>query len=75
MLAEPIQTAMRKYGVSEPYEKLKQLTRGKTLDETNIKKIIQGLDLPPDLERQLLALRPESYTGKASKLVDRLVKK
>ena len=75
VLAEPIQTAMRKYGVSEPYEKLKQLTRGKTLDETNIKKIIQGLDLPAELERQLLALRPESYTGKASKLVERLLKK
>ncbi len=75
VLAEPIQTAMRKYGVSEPYEKLKQLTRGKKLDETNIKKIIQGLDLPAELEKQLLALRPESYTGKASKLVERLVKK
>jgi len=75
VLAEPIQTAMRKYGVPEPYEKLKQLTRGKNLDEKNIKKIIQGLDLPPDLERQLLALRPESYTGKASKLVERLIKK
>ena len=75
VLAEPIQTAMRKYGVSEPYEKLKQLTRGKNLDETNIKKIIQGLDLPAELEKQLLALRPESYTGKASKLVERLVKK
>ena len=75
VLAEPIQTAMRKYGVSEPYEKLKKLTRGKNLDETNIKKIIQGLDLPAELERQLLALRPESYTGKASKLVERLVKK
>ena len=75
VLAEPIQTAMRKYGVSEPYEKLKQLTRGKNLDETNIKKIIQGLDLPAELEKQLLALRPESYTGKASKLVERLIKK
>ena len=75
VLAEPIQTAMRKYGVSEPYEKLKQLTRGKNLDETNIKKIIQGLDLPAELERQLLALRPESYTGQASKLVERLIKK
>ena len=75
VLAEPIQTVMRKYGVSEPYEKIKQLTRGKTLDETNIKKIIQGLDLPAELERQLLALRPESYTGKASKLVERLTKK
>ena len=75
VLAEPIQTAMRKYGVSEPYEKLKQLTRGKKLDETNIKKIIQGLDLPAQLEKQLMALRPESYTGKASKLVERLVKK
>jgi adenylosuccinate lyase len=66
---------MRKYGVSEPYEKIKRLTRGKTLDETNIKKIIQGLDLPAELKRQLLALRPESYTGKASKLVERLIKK
>ena len=75
VLAEPIQTVMRKYGVSEPYEKIKRLTRGKTLDETNIKKIIQGLDLPAELKRQLLALRPESYTGKASKLVERLVKK
>ena len=75
ILAEPIQTAMRKYGMSEPYEKLKQLTRGKTLDETNIKKIIKELDLPAELKKQLLALRPESYTGKASNLVERLIKK
>ena len=60
MLAEPIQTAMRKYGVSEPYEKLKQPTRGKNLDEKNIKKILQGLDLPAELEKQLLGLRSES---------------
>ena len=75
LLAEPIQTAMRKYGVPEPYEKLKHLTRGKTLDETTIKEIIRELNLPSELERRLLALRPESYTGQASKLVERLIKK
>ena len=74
ILAEPIQTAMRKHGISEPYEKLKSLTRGRNLDETNIRKIIKELDLPPKLEQQLLDLQPESYTGEASKLVERLLK-
>ena len=74
VLAEAIQTAMRKHGVTEPYEKLKSLTRGRNLNETNIKEIIKELDLPSALEKQLLDLRPESYTGEASKLVERLLK-
>ncbi len=75
ILAEAIQTVMRKHGISEPYEKLKSLTRGRNLTETTIKEVIKKLDLPPLLEKQLLDLRPESYTGEASKLVERLLKK
>ena len=75
ILAEAIQTGMRKHGISEPYEKLKSLTRGRNLTGTTIKEVIKKLDLPPLLEKQLLDLRPESYTGEASKLVERLLKK
>ncbi len=67
VLAEPIQTVMRRYGIEEPYEKLKQLTRGKTMDRTTIRAFIESLELPDHAKKQLLALTPRSYLGDAER--------
>jgi len=66
VLAEPIQTVMRKYGLPEPYEKLKELTRGKTIDRQSLAAFIDGLELPPEVKQQLKALRPSTYLGNAA---------
>lgn len=66
LLAEPIQTVMRRYGISEPYEKLKVFTRGKTIDKHNIQLFIEQLDLPVEAKKQLKQLCPTQYTGSAS---------
>ncbi|MBI3561486.1 MAG: adenylosuccinate lyase [Gammaproteobacteria bacterium] len=68
VLAEPIQTVMRRYGVENPYEKLKDLTRGQRLDATAIRAFIAALDLPADAKSRLLALTPASYVGLAESL-------
>ncbi len=68
VLAEPIQTVMRRYGVENPYEKLKELTRGKTIDQNSIHTFIKTLDIPESAKQQLLELTPASYTGLAEKL-------
>lgn len=65
LLAEPIQTVMRRYGIDNPYEKLKALTRGQSIDETTIKAFIKTLDLPDEAKQQLLALTPATYLGYA----------
>jgi adenylosuccinate lyase len=65
ILAEPIQTVMRRYGVPEPYEKLKELTRGRTVDEQTIRAFVQSLDIPTAARDELLALKPEHYIGNA----------
>ena len=65
VLAEPIQTVMRRYGIEEPYEKLKALTRGKAITEQSIREFIQGLAIPEHAKSQLLALRPANYIGNA----------
>jgi adenylosuccinate lyase len=65
VLAEPIQTVMRRYGIEEPYEKLKALTRGKGIDQASLKTFIEALDIPADARDRLLALTPDSYTGNA----------
>ncbi len=65
LLAEPIQTVMRRYGIDNPYEKLKELTRGQTIDESTIKAFIKTLDLPDDAKQQLLDLTPATYLGHA----------
>lgn len=70
LLAEPIQTVMRRYGLKEPYEKLKQLTRGKTVDAQAIYHFIDSLDLPSNEKRRLQQLTPSSYLGLAVRLVD-----
>ncbi|HLR17865.1 MAG TPA: adenylosuccinate lyase [Alcanivoracaceae bacterium] len=65
VLAEPIQTVMRRYGIEKPYEKLKELTRGKDINEAVISDFIDTLALPEDVKEALKALTPASYTGNA----------
>ncbi|MFN7426901.1 MAG: adenylosuccinate lyase [bacterium] len=69
VLAEPIQTVMRRYGLPEPYEQLKALTRGKGhMTEADLRGFVRTLALPEDAKARLLALTPSSYIGKASEL-------
>ncbi len=66
VLAEPIQTVMRRYGVDEPYEKLKALTRGKGgINADSLKVFIEELDIPPHAKKALIDLTPASYIGNA----------
>ncbi len=70
VLAEPIQTVMRRYGIENPYEQLKELTRGKGgINQTSLHAFISDLAIPSDAKQALLALTPASYTGKAAELV------
>ena len=68
VLAEPIQTVMRRHGVENPYEKLKDLTRGHKLDGAQMIAFVETLDIPDDARAQLLALTPGSYIGTAPEL-------
>lgn len=68
ILAEPIQTLMRKYGIEQPYEKLKALTRGKAFDQQTLHQFIDSLDLPNEIKQQLFALTPSTYLGYAPQL-------
>ena len=68
VLGEAVQTVMRRYGVPEPYEKLKALTRGQRLDPEGLKTFILSLDIQQDAQQQLLALTPRDYTGRAAAL-------
>ncbi len=72
VLAEPIQTVMRKAGIDEPYEKLKALTRGQAVNQETIKEFLNTLDLPEADLKRLLELTPATYTGMADKIVDLL---
>jgi adenylosuccinate lyase len=65
VLAEPIQTVMRRYGIAEPYEKLKALTRGQTITKELIQQFVATLELPESAKQQLLELTPATYTGNA----------
>src|SRR5690606_27091100 len=65
VLAEPIQTVMRRFGVPEPYEKLKALTRGQAINREAIQRFVESLDIPADAKAALLALTPASYIGNA----------
>ena len=62
VLAEPVQTVMRMHGVESPYEKLKELTRGKRVDAEGMKTFVQGLDIPEDAKNRLLALTTYKFT-------------
>ncbi len=70
VLAEPIQTVMRKAGIEKPYEKLKELTRGNKIDSRTIREFINGLELADEDKQRLLDMTPGSYTGMAGKIVD-----
>ena len=67
LLAEPIQTVMRKYGVPGAYEKLKELTRGKTINKEAVQAFIKTLELPEEDKKRLLKLTPAAYIGLADK--------
>lgn len=66
LLAEPIQTVMRRYGIDNPYEKLKDLTRGQRVDKKIMQDFIDGLDLPDHVKANLKAMTPASYIGNAT---------
>jgi adenylosuccinate lyase len=73
VLAEPIQTVMRRYGIENPYEQLKELTRGKGgINKASLHTFISGLEIPDDAKQYLLALSPATYIGKATELVNRI---
>ena len=65
VLAEPIQTVMRRYGIEKPYEKLKELTRGHRVDQAGMQAFVDGLDLPDDAKAELKKLTPGTYIGNA----------
>nr|CDQ35257.1 Adenylosuccinate lyase [Virgibacillus halodenitrificans] len=72
VLAEPIQTVMRRYGIEKPYEKLKTLTRGKRVDQAGFAAFIDSLELPDDVKTELKALTPATYIGNASEQARKL---
>jgi len=67
VLAEPIQTVMRRYGIEQPYEKLKELTRGQRINADIIREFVGKLDLPEHAKQQLIDMTPASYIGNAVK--------
>jgi adenylosuccinate lyase len=66
VLAEPIQTVMRRYGLAQPYEKLKELTRGQRVDRDTLRAFIRALPIPEPAKQRLLDLTPAAYTGNAA---------
>ena len=72
VLAEPVQTVMRRYGVENPYEQLKELTRGKGITPAALREFISGLAIPEEAKQRLLAMTPASYIGLAAQLARRI---
>ena len=72
VLAEPIQTVMRRYAIENPYEKLKELTRGKGIGPEALQTFIDGLDMPADAKAELRMLTPAGYTGNAAAQAKRI---
>jgi adenylosuccinate lyase len=72
VLAEPIQTVMRRYAIEKPYEKLKELTRGKRVDGPGMAQFIDTLELPEAVKTELKAMTPASYIGQAIDLVEKM---
>ena len=66
VLAEPVQTVMRRYGIEKPYEKLKKLTRGTGINRERLQTFVSALDIPQEAKDRLLALTPASYIGNAT---------
>ena len=67
VLAEPIQTVMRRYGVEQPYEKLKALTRGQKIDAQAVREFVEALEIPDTAKQELIKMTPASYIGNAVK--------
>ncbi len=65
VLAEPIQTVMRRYGIEQPYEKLKTLTRGQKIDAEAIRQFVEALEIPDSAKQELIKLTPSAYIGNA----------
>jgi adenylosuccinate lyase len=72
VLAEPIQTVMRRFGLPQPYEQLKKFTRGEAMTAELMRGFIEGLDIPQAEKDRLLVMTPGSYTGKAAELAKRV---
>jgi len=72
VLAEPVQTVMRRYGIEKPYEKLKDLTRGKRVNGDSMREFIDNLDLPEQAKAELKVLTPGGYIGRAVSFIDEL---
>ncbi len=72
VLAEPVQTVMRRFGLPEPYEQLKALTRGRGITQEALSTFVQGLDLPEEPKARLLAMTPRSYIGLAAELANKI---
>jgi adenylosuccinate lyase len=72
VLAEPIQTVMRRFGLPEPYEQLKKFTRGAPMTRELMQGFIAKLDIPEADKQRLLVMTPGSYTGKAAELAKRV---
>ncbi len=73
VMAEPIQTVMRRYGIENAYDKLKELTRGKQgINRTSLQAFIKSLDIPEAEKQRLIQLSPDTYTGKAAELAQRI---
>ena len=72
MLAEPIQTVMRRFGLPQPYEQLKKFTRGEAMTAELMRGFIEGLELPQAEKDRLLAMTPATYIGKAAELAKRV---
>ncbi len=72
VLAEPVQTVMRRYGIEKPYEKLKDLTRGKRVNGESMRDFINNLELPDPVKAELCLLTPASYIGRAVSFIDEL---
>jgi adenylosuccinate lyase len=65
VLAEPIQTVMRRHAVEKPYEKLKELTRGRRVDRDGMRAFVETLEIPEDSKQRLMELTPATYIGNA----------
>ncbi|MFZ2854102.1 MAG: adenylosuccinate lyase [Rhodocyclaceae bacterium] len=72
LLAEPIQTVMRRFGIANPYEKLKELTRGNRVSREGMQSFVASLEIPAAAKAELLELTPWGYTGKAAELARRI---
>ncbi len=72
ILAEPVQTVMRRYGLPEPYEQLKELTRGKGITREALREFVSGLDLPSEARQSLIDLTPRKYIGLAQGLAQKI---